>query len=169
MNARTEILELVGAIVLSAQSSEHYLKAILPFTHTKDPSLAGALARAEKLKRRTLGDLVGKLVDASTSKSDHFEADLANLVDDRNRVVHHFAETYGKQLKDGDVEGVITALRTIRANAKALEQAVEGLALRLMEALRDITYRGTPEFDDFDALCVEFRNRLPAASPSSMD
>ncbi|KGQ20771.1 hypothetical protein LF41_1311 [Lysobacter dokdonensis DS-58] len=84
-------------------------------------------------------------------------------------MVHHFAETYGKQLKDGDVEGVITALRTIRANAKALEQAVEGLALRLMEALRDITYRGTPEFDDFDALCVEFRNRLPAASPSSMD
>lgn len=157
---------MIGAIVLSTQASERYLKLILPFTDTRDPSVGAALARHEKLKRRTLGELVGKFVDTATSKSEHFQQDLAKLVDDRNMVVHHFSETFGEQLRAGDAAIVISSLRIMRANARSFELVIERTALGLVEGLRDTTFRGTSEFEDFAALCSEFRERIGANIPT---
>ena len=55
---------MIGAIVLSTQEAERYLKFILPFTETADPSISAVLSRADKLKKRTLGDLIGRFVDS---------------------------------------------------------------------------------------------------------
>lgn len=55
---QSEILELIGAIVLSTQDAEKYLKVVLPFVASKDPSLSAALSRHDKLEKRTFGELL---------------------------------------------------------------------------------------------------------------
>jgi hypothetical protein len=137
-----------------------YLKLILPFTDSSDPSIGSALARHEKLNRRTFGDLVGKFVDSSTSDSLALTQHLADLVDQRNRVVHHFGATYGAQLRSGKSRQVIASLQTLQANVDGFRVALEQAALHLLESLRDVTFRGTPEYQDYANLCASFRQRI---------
>ena len=169
LSPRNEILQLIGVIVLSTQASERYLKLVLPFTDAEDPSLSAALARANKVQRTTFGNLSKGLVNAATWKSATFKSDLANLVKDRNRVVHHFGETFGKQLNAGDAVSVIDSLRIIRANARSFEQAMTQLALCVLEGLRDTTFSGTPEFHDLDAVCEELRRSLGDMDAACME
>ena len=159
-STKGELLELVGAIVLSTQDAEMYLKFILPFTDSNDPSISSALARHAKLKKRTFGDLVGKFVGSSTSESLALAQHLANLVDQRNRIVHHFGETYGSQLRSGDSQQVIVSLQTLQANVDGFRVALEQAALNLLETLRDVTFSGTPEYEDYANLCALFRQRV---------
>jgi hypothetical protein len=155
-----EILELIGSIVLATQEVERHLKFVLPFTDSQDPSLGGALARREKLEKVTLGSLVGQFVDASKSDSPNFAQHLATLVEKRNQIVHQFGETYGEQLRSGDSQQVISLLRAHLANVKSLGATLEQLVLRLSEAMRDITFRDTPEQKSMCDLCEAFRERV---------
>ncbi len=158
MNSR--LLELIGAIVLSTQDAERYLKAILPFTDSQDPSISGAMSRHEKIKKRTLGDLVGKLVDSSTSTSAGLEQHLADLVERRNQIVHHFHETYGEQLRSGHSQQVAVSLEALLSDVDTLRRALEQMALQLFEAVRDITFVGTPEYQKMDELLASIRRRV---------
>ena len=155
-----QLLELIGAIVVSTQDAERYLKVILPFTNAQDPSLSGAISRREKLKKRTLGDLVGTLVDSSTQNSERLKQHLTYLVEQRNRVIHHFGETYGQQLRSGNSHQVLESLKVLLANVDAFRAAMEEMALRLFEAMRDTTFHGTPEYEEFAELCATFRRSL---------
>ena len=155
-----QVLELIGAIVLSTQDAETYLKAILPFTDSKDPSITGAMSHHEKIKKRTFGDLIERFVDASRSDSDSFQQHLVRLVDHRNQIVHHFGEIYGEQLRSGNSQQVVDSLRVVLANVDAFRSALEQAALHLFEAVRDITFVGTPEYQKFDDLCALFRRRV---------
>ena len=154
------ILTLVGAIVLVSQDAERYLKLALPFVKSEDPSLGAALKRAEKLKRRTLGELTGKFVEASTSDSLDFTAHLAHLVAARNQVVHHFNETYGAQISSGAHQDVLRSLEALLANLKSYRAALEQIVLAVLDGLRDITFRNTPEYHQFSELCASFRSRV---------
>ena len=155
-----KILILVGAIVLVSQDAERYLKLALPFVKSHDPSLGAALKRAEKLKRRTLGELTGKFVDASTSDSLDFAQHMAYLVDARNQVAHHFNETYGEQISAGAHQDVLGSLRTLLANLKSYRSVLEQVVLTVLEALRDVTFRDTPEYSQISELCDSFRSRV---------
>lgn len=154
------ILQLVGAIVLTGQDVERYLKAILPFTDAKDPSLGAVIRRQDKLTRRPLGELAGKLLEASTSDSVGFAEHLAKLVDARNRVVHHFNEAYGAKFAAGQTREIASSLESVLLNLKAFRASLEQVALALFEALRDVMYRGTPEYQQMAALCASFRARV---------
>ncbi len=160
--SNSKLLELIGAIILSTQEAEKYLKVIIPFTDAQDSSIRAALLRYEKIKKRTFGELVGKLVDSATSKSDGFEQHLAQLVYHRNQIVHHFGETYGGQLRSGQAQQVIDSLRSLRASIDVFRKALAQLALHLYEAMRDTTFYGTPEYDDMKNLCALLRGRVPS-------
>lgn len=155
-----KILRLVGAIILTSQDAERYLKATLPFTNSEDPSLGAALKRHDKLKRRPLGELAGKFVDATTSDTLDFAQHLAQLVAGRNEVAHHFNETYGAKLAEGKHQEVVAALEALLLNLKAFRSSLEQLALVLFESLRDVVYGGTPEYEQMAALCASFRKRV---------
>jgi len=157
---KKEILELIGSIVLSAQESEQYLKAILPFTNSQDPSLSGALARYEKLKKRTLGEVVRKFLDSSTSYTPDLASRLDELVTMRNQIVHHFNETYGAQLRSGQTQAVADSLRAQLVGIDAFKQGLQHTALQLFEAIRDTTFDGTAEYRAMADLCASFRRRF---------
>ena len=155
-----KILLLVGAIVLVSQDAERYLKFALPFVKSEDPSLGAALKRAEKLKKRTLGELTGKFVDASTSDSLDFAEQMAYLVTARNQVVHHFNETYGAQVSSGAHQDVVDSLETLLANLKSYRTVLEQVSLTVLEALRDVTFRDSPEYSQVSELCASFGSRV---------
>lgn len=155
-----KILRLVGAIILTSQDAERYLKATLPFTNSDDPSIGAALKRQDKLKRRPFGELAGKLVDATTSESLDFAGHLAQLVNGRNQVAHHFNETYGAKLAAGQHQEVIESLEVLLLNLRFFRSSLEQLALALFEILRDVVYRGTPQYKQMAALCASFRARV---------
>ncbi|GAB3091384.1 hypothetical protein [Lysobacter terrae] len=155
-----KIVILVGAIVLVSQDAERYLKLALPFLKSNDPRLGAALKRAEKLKKRTLGDLTGKFVDASTSDSLDFAQHMAYLVDARNQVVHHFNETYGAKINAGAHQDVLESLRTLLSNLKTYRALLEQIVLTVLEGLRDITFRDTPEYSQISELCDSFRSQV---------
>lgn len=155
-----KLLELIGAIVLSTQDAERYLKIVLPFTDSQDPSISGALSRHKKIKKRTFGDLVGKLVDASTPESVGLEQHLAHLVDRRNQIVHHFGETFGEQVRSGHSQQVVESMRALLTDVDAFRNGLEEMALQLFEALRDSTFAGTPEYQKMDDFCASFRRRV---------
>src|SRR4051812_15012761 len=106
-----EIFRLIGEIVLSTQDAEKYLKIILPFAKSEDSSVAGVLARLEKLSKGTFGGLITKFVETTTSNSNQLEQHLTGLVNRRNQLVHHFGEAYGDALRLGNHEKVIDSLR----------------------------------------------------------
>jgi hypothetical protein len=165
---KQELQALVGAVVLSTQDAERYLKAILPFVDAQDPSLGAALERHGKLKNSTFGGLVTKFKDASTSDSPGFADHLASLVESRNQIVHHFSETYGERLRAGQVEDVLLSLRTLLANVDVFRDLLEKMTLLLFEAMRDTTFQGTPEFQEMDEACVAFRQTIARSGGANM-
>ena len=154
------ILQLIGAIVLSAQQVEQTLKAILPFTDSQDPSFSGVKARNKKLKMRTLGDLIGKFLDSSTFHTVDFDSQMEVLVNTRNQIVHHFGETYGAQLGSGETQQVADSLRAQLADIEQFKKALQHVALHLFEAIRDTAFYGTPEYQDMATFCASFRRRV---------
>ena len=146
--------------MLTSQEAEHYLKAVLPFTNSEDPSISAALKRHGKLKRRPLGELAEKLIDAATTSSLDFAEHLAQLVNGRNQVAHHFNETYGAKLAAGQHKAVIESLEVLLLNLKAFRAALEQMMLALFESLRDVVYRDTPQYKQMAELCASFRARV---------
>lgn len=157
---KEKILIAVGSIVLVSQDAERYLKFVLPFCNSKDPCLKAAVQRAGRLKRRTLGELTGKFVEASTSDSLDFAKHMEYLVNARNLVVHHFTETYGPQIASGAHQNVLGTLEGLVADLKNYRALLEQVALTIVEAMRDITFRNTPEYSQISELCASFRSRV---------
>ncbi len=155
-----KILRLIGAIVLVSQEAERCLKVSIPFFASDDSSLGSALRRAEKLKKRSLGDLTGHLVAASTSDTPDFGGQLAQIVSARNQVVHHFEETYGGLLAADRHAEVIVALEHVLDDLKAYRSMAQQIALHVLEGLRDVTFRHTPELIDIETLCASFKARI---------
>jgi len=155
-----KVLELVGAIVISTQDAEKYLKIILPFTNSQDPSIRGVIARQEKLQKRTFGDLIGRFKDSSTSISNHLGQGLTELANQRNLIVHYFREAHGKNLHARNSQADIEMLQAQLADINKLRDMLMRLASILLEALRDTTFQGTPEYQKMHDLCAAFRQRL---------
>ncbi len=155
-----KILRLIGAIVLVSQEAERCLKVSIPFFASDDPSLGSALRRAEKLKKRSLGDLTGHLVAASTSDTPDFGEQLAQIVSARNQVVHHFEETYGSLVADGRHAEVVVALEQVLGDLKAYRSMAQQMALHVLEGLRDVTFLHTPERAEIETICASFKARI---------
>ncbi len=132
----------------------------LPFVKSDDASLGAAIKRHEKLKRRPLGELAGLLTKLSSSDSPDFVRHLDQLVDNRNQLVHHFEDAYGPTLATGRHKEVIAALETQLEDLRHFRAEVQKMALFVLEALRDITFRNTPEYDQMAAVCASIRQRV---------
>lgn len=161
-----KILQLIGAIVLVSQDAERYLKITLPFIGPAAAPHREITKQLERLQKRTLGDLTGKFVDSTNSHSLDFAQHMDYLVDTRNKVVHHFCETYGAQLNSGAHQEVINVLATIHANLKGFRSVLEQIALVVLEGLREVTFRDTPEYEQFAMLCASFRQNIPSTKVS---
>jgi hypothetical protein len=155
--------ERVGRNIIRTQALESSLKALLPFIqHNEEHCLAGLNERRKKFIRKTLGELMKGFEASTKSSSEEFSVYLAQIVNDRNILVHHFHEIYG-----GTAAESITACREVIDrldhqfnDVKALERIVSEILLEILRALRDITFANTEDYEDFAVLCQKFETAL---------
>lgn len=127
----------IGLIVLASQDLERHLKLVVA---ASDDHGGGAfIARHQKLERRALGELVGRLMDSATvvegSASD-LHAYFSRLLDRRNKVVHHFSETYGDDLRAGRHGEVLASLAALCKELREVAASFERVNESWLEALQ---------------------------------
>lgn len=133
----TELRGLIGSIVLITQDIERYLKVVTPFMGDDESEVDKNLARLDKIKKQTFGQLLGAFLNKVKFEPNDAKKRMNDMIAMRNNLVHHFSETYGPQIKAGETDKVITTLRTHRRNAIYLRDALEQLTRQLIELLRE--------------------------------
>lgn len=104
----------VGLIVLASQELEKNLKivAVASGQSSKDP----IMKLIQKLERRSLGNVVEQFLKNVTPDQggmQEFKIYFSRILDKRNKVVHHFFETYGEDLNAGRHKEVLAGLAEI--------------------------------------------------------
>jgi hypothetical protein len=160
LDPNQRVIYAVGAFVLCTQELERFLKFIVPFTSSDAADLSSVTGRHLALSRKTLGFIAGKFSEAMTDGTVEMQAHIKQIVDERNQVVHHFAEHFKDTLSRGAHDEVLDSLRGRHERALHLLQTLRMLALELMKTLRDSVYRGTEEYADFADLCESLRTSV---------
>jgi len=158
--SRREIRELIGAIVLTTQELERYLKFIVPFTNTDDASWEGLMKRMSRSQKQTFGELLGKLLKASTSNDPNWQADCERIIKFRNNVVHHFQETFGKAYGEENFTEVASELRSHLNEVFELRNILINLSVQILDILKQTTLKNMAKFDDIDKLIGKLNERV---------
>ena len=127
----------IGLIVLESQELERHLKFVVAAT---DPSGDRSVIELhQKLERRSLGDVVkrflGNVTVTEGSVAD-LEAYFLSLLDRRNKVVHHFFETYGLDLEAGRGSEVLASLAALHCELRQVAITFRGVNQMFLEALQ---------------------------------
>jgi hypothetical protein len=162
----TQIHARVGRNLIRVQSLEVGLKTLVPFLSIGEAMhcLDGLKQRHAQAAKHTLGQLVGSFLEATSSDDPRAKEMVERVLEDRNNLVHHFHSTLGRDSLT--LEGCVRVSGHLDAQfeaIKALEGLVSGLLLDVLHALRDITFTGTADYEDFAALCREYSSALRAA------
>jgi hypothetical protein len=158
----------VGRNVIRVQSLEGGLKALVPFLDLQGAThcLDGLADRHAQVAKNTLGQLVKAFLDSSSSDDPEFAKMVEGILRDRNNLVHHFHSIFGPQLLTP--EGCVQASAQLDEQFEAvrrLERLVNELLMDVLHALRDVTFNGAPEYDEFAALCRDFGSAVSAGDP----
>ena len=128
----------IGLVVLASQGLERHLKMIVAASGNE--AEGSLVARHNKLERRALGEVVARFL-GNVTVSEGSLADLENyfsrLLDRRNKVVHHFFETYGADLNAGRHKEVLASLGALCGELRELERAFKGVNEAYLEILQE--------------------------------
>ncbi|MBZ4039651.1 hypothetical protein [Novilysobacter selenitireducens] len=143
---------------MSLQLLEQGLKHLLPLVDLEGApdALSNLKQRADKVSLKTLGALGGRFLENVTTSPD-LDAELDQLIKERNQLVHHFHSCGLYDLSS--IEGCEAAARRLEAQhhkVRRLMQVVDLLLHAAFEAACETTFAGTPEYVEFRALCDEF-------------
>lgn len=122
----------IGLIVLESQELERQLKFIVAVS--SESTAKSANERHENLRSRPLGEVVKQLIGNTTCTSgsiDELEAFFRSLLDRRNKVVHHFSETYGDDLKAGRHSEILASLAQICIDLRQVARSFRSVNLDL--------------------------------------
>jgi len=122
----------IGLIVLESQELERHMKLLAAWI---DPSTHKPfLDRHKRLERRSLGEVVKQFLSNGTvtqGSIDDLEGFFRSLLDRRNKVVHHFFETYREELASANHSQILsnlgelfTELRDVTKSFRDVNQAI---------------------------------------------
>lgn len=155
----------VGRNVIRVQSLESGLKTLVPFLDLRGAPhcLDGLITRHAQVARNTLGQLAGLFLGSTSIDDPRLSEMIESILKDRNNLVHHFHATLGCQMSTLEGCARVNAQLDEQFEAiKLLERLVNELLMDVLHALRDITFKGAADYDDFAALCCEFSTALRA-------
>jgi hypothetical protein len=119
---------------------ENGLKQILPFIHHSDAikktSPGGKKGQPPK---KTLGVLVGEFVESVDCNVDYFSVQLEKMVDERNRLLHHFSDSDDLDMLHTE-EGCRTCIASLEAQrqeAYAFYEVIQLFGFGLFTFLRE--------------------------------
>ena len=143
--AVAEVQRRIGRNVLLYQATEQALKTLLHLMRHENAlhCLDGFVERHAEYSRKTLGQLVQSFRDRNQSdQPELWGTYLADLLSDRNDLIHHA----GLNLRTVDScrEGA-TRLNEEHERAIQMKNMVDDILLDVLQALCDVTFRGTSE------------------------
>ena len=147
----------IGSYVLLSQEVEQLFKFVIPVTNDRDPSFAAILARRCALERETLGSVSGKFLRSLNSSTDEIEHLLTEVVAERNQIIHHFSSAFGDLLAAENYNETLRLLEQRHQRMRQVLMMLRGLALAVLELMRDGPFRDTLEFDEMATLCASLR------------
>lgn len=156
----------IGRNVIRVQSLEIGLKTLVPFLDLRGAShcLDGLLDRRAQVSKNTLGQLVGAFLNSASSADPRFAGAVEKILSDRNNLVHHFHVTFGARMSSAEgCRWVSAQLDEQYESIKRFERLVNGFLLDLLHTLRDTTFQGHPQYEEFATLCRTFSATLEAA------
>jgi len=93
-----QVLKQIGINILVLQQVEKGLKLIIPYISHPNAGtndIDDIRKQKESVKKQTLGSLVNIFLKSADYDSDYFAELLIKIVDERNKLVHHFGEQQG--------------------------------------------------------------------------
>ncbi|WP_156914441.1 hypothetical protein [Cupriavidus sp. amp6] len=98
------VLHRLGRNIMLFQQIESGLKFMLPFMHPQGSASGGDAFTSfrDKAKGQTLGKLVEGFLESTKTDSDALAQYLGRMVEERNKLVHHFHEMPGVSLLTED-------------------------------------------------------------------
>lgn len=126
----------IGLVVLASQDLERHLKMVVAAS-ADDGDI---IARHKKLERRALGEVVSRFMKGVTvtqGNPEALERYFTQLLDRRNRVVHHFFDTYGEALQDGRYTEVLAELGALYEELRDIARAFRGVNEAWLASLQD--------------------------------
>ena len=112
-----EVLKKIGRNILLFQQIEKGLKLFLPFiVHPNSiaKNIDDFRKTRESVKSQTLGSLINTFVKSVDYDIDYFAENLKRIVDERNKLVHHFGELEGLNILSTK-EGCKTCIARLEA------------------------------------------------------
>lgn len=162
-----EVHQRVGRNVIRVQFLERALKTFVPFVDLQGAkhALDGLPGRAERVRKQTLGQLIGSFQESLTSSNADFDGLLSRVVANRNDLVHHFPAKYGSMSRTAD--GHLELLRKLDhqlEEIKSLESLTHGLLLGFLKVLRDNQAAGSESYRDFASIHDQVESAMRAWS-----
>lgn len=141
-NLMNEVARKLGVNILLFQKIEKGLKVLLPFIakpDSADKKVKDIRIQKEVLQSQTLGQLINSFVESVDCDSDYFLEYLKRIVEDRNKLVHHFGGSKGINVLSTE-KGCRTCLSELeeqRREAYAFYEVVQSFILVLYENISD--------------------------------
>ena len=160
--AQKEVMANVGRNIVMFQVMEAVLKTLTPFMAAPGMiELNGIIERQEKSSKQMLGLVVKDFLKKFRLDQSELRAQFEELLEGRNRLVHHFSQQYGSELQtSAGCENIIRELKKQYQVVHAFASMLEGLRAALLDGLCETTFRGTPEYEEMRAMCTELKARL---------
>lgn len=141
-----KVAQNIGLIVLASQDLERHLKTVV--AASGDASRGSIIQRHDKLERRSLGEVVAGFLRQATitgeGGKDELQAYLSRLLDRRNKVVHHFFDTYGQALEEGRETEVFADLAALHGELVQLRDAFMAVNQAWLDVLLQEEDKQTP-------------------------
>jgi hypothetical protein len=127
----------IGLIVLASQDLERHLKVVLAASESTE--MGSVIDHHKKLERRALGEVVARFlgnVTVTEGSASDLEGYFSRLLDRRNKVVHHFFETYGEDLTTGRHKDVLANLAALCAELREVARSFKSVNEAMLESLQ---------------------------------
>ncbi|MES2491374.1 MAG: hypothetical protein V4607_16430 [Pseudomonadota bacterium] len=146
------ILQAIGRNILCLSFLESRLKLLVPFlVNPKEQSPKSPWIRYTDMQGKTLGQLAGGLTNSVQCDGYDFPAHLAEIVRKRNELIH---QAPGSPLTElWTPLGRIKVLQYLNAQWREIQDfdhVLNPLLMHVLTQLRDITFAGTPEFEEIE-------------------
>lgn len=127
----------IGLIVLASQDLEANLKLVVAASESTEKG--SLIDRHKKLERRALGEVVARFlgnVTVTEGSASDLEGYFSRLLDRRNKVVHHFNETYGEDIRAGRHKDVLANLAQLYGELREVAGSFKSVNQAMLETLQ---------------------------------
>jgi hypothetical protein len=135
-----KIAHNIGLVVLASQELETHLKLVVALSSGVPDG--DVISLHGKLQRRSLGEVVKRLLanaEVVQGSPEDLQRYFEQLLDRRNRIVHHFFQTYRTELAAGNESAVLGDLAALHGELREVTRAFESINRTYVDALASET------------------------------